>query len=78
MKDNIFKTLFLISAVCAIVLLYGIYQKNGNNRFQAIAGSDGGINVLDTYNGRVYFQDEERYYYIENGKTIYIRAIPND
>ena len=52
MLNNLVKFSFLVLAICATILLFGIYLKLGANRYQ-ISRSNGTL-IIDTYTGEIY------------------------
>ena len=49
--NNVFKIAFLILGICLLLVLFGIYNKTPNNRFQM---SSDGSTFLDTQTNEVY------------------------
>ena len=67
MVNNIFKALYLVVLVCLVFVLFGIYQKMDNGRFQIAENR-----VLDTKTGRVYL------HLINNGGYSKIKKVEKD
>ena len=70
MINNIFKSLAVTSFLTLIVILFGIYQKMDNGRFQISENR-----VLITKNGKVYLSDPSFGGYYKLNKK-YIERIP--
>ena len=70
MINNIFKVSFLLALFCIIGLLFGIYQKMGNGRFQISDGS-----VLDSKNGKIYLYNQQIGGYYKLNKK-HIQQVP--
>ena len=67
MKDNIFKTLFLLVSICILFVLVGIYQKMSVSRYQVINEQE----LFDTKTNEIYFHRSHYWGKITNdGKRI--------
>jgi hypothetical protein len=59
MKDNFFKYIIIVLGICIVLLLFGIYQKMDNNRFQVSASINGAV-IIDTRTGDIHTPKEEK------------------
>jgi hypothetical protein len=54
--NTFFKSAFLILALCATLILFGIYHRMRNDHFKLIMnGNNSSITAVDTETGKVYY-----------------------
>jgi membrane protein YdbS with pleckstrin-like domain len=77
MLNNIFKLLFLITAIFIAIILVAIYPKMNNGRYQVSAATNGKV-IIDTQTGILYEDDGNGGYIIhKDGKEIKLKQLPD-
>jgi len=70
-----FKSAFLIISICAVIILYGIYDKSPN--YQIVVSAEGSNRILNVKTGQIYFYSpNDGYIYYVNGDKKTIQKLP--
>jgi len=76
MANNVFKVLYLLVGMALVAVLFAIYQKMTESRYQVINQASG-VMLFDTRTNEVYFNAENKWHVVRNdGKMEVIAELP--
>jgi hypothetical protein len=76
MANNVFRVLYLLVGMSLVAVLFAIYQKMTESRYQVINQASG-VMLFDTRTNEVYFNAENKWHVVRNdGKMEEIAELP--
>jgi hypothetical protein len=65
MVDNVFKVLYLLVAMALVAVLFAIYQKQTESRYEVINQASG-VMLFDKHTNEVYFNADNKWHVVRN------------
>lgn len=78
MLNNLMKLIFLIVAICATFLLYGIYNKISTVKYQLVSSAESTPEIINVNTGQLYFFNYKTGFitFDEKHQRVYLKKLP--